>query len=207
MFKSYIVESDLYKLVPEIETDLYKWTGQTDHSGQGIEAVNRVKQDLINAGFNLRQLMKPLELSTTGVEDEVNRLRWVVTSTAGGTAILYGSDDDETYSTIETETVTTGTTSYIIPENYKHYKTGGTSTFTSVLVDTTFDDLIKSKWIEFIMMNAGKGTDNKYTNYGLAFRENYNTLFNKMVIPVDIDDDGEAKADERSKTTSIDMIR
>ena len=169
MFKSYIIETDLERVVPELALDPYLWTGQTDHSGQGVEAVNIVRQDLINKGYNLRQLMKPLTLSTTSATDEVNRLRWVANVTVNGTIILYGSDDGDTWNTIQTTTISsTGETSYIVSECYTYYKTGGTATFTSWLVDTTFDSLIKFKWLEFIFMNADKADPNsKYTNYAL----------------------------------------
>lgn len=208
MFKSYIIESDLSRIVPELANDAYLWTGQTDHSGQGVEAVNTVRQDLINKGYNLRQLMKPLTLSTTKIEDEVNRLRWVANVTVTGTIILYGSDDDATWNTIQTTTISaTGETSYIIPETYAYYKTGGTATFTSWLVDTTFDSLIKFKWLELIFMNAGKAEDNKYTQYALWCRQEYDNILNKMVVPVDSNDDGVVEADERSKTTSINTYK
>lgn len=202
MVKNYLTETDLQRLVPELANDVYLWTGQTDHSAQGVEAFNYVRQDLINKGYNLRQLMIPLTLSTTGVEDTINRLRWVVTATVIGTAIIYGSSDNSTWTTIQTETISaTGVTSYLLSDAYKYYKVGGTATFTSELVDTTFDGLIKYKWIEFIMMNAGKGGDSKYTEYALYFSKMYDDLLNKMQIPVDTDADGEV---DETKSSVID---
>lgn len=202
MVKNYLTETDLQRLVPELANDVYLWTGQTDHSAQGVEAFNYVRQDLINKGYNLRQLMIPLTLSTTGVEDTINRLRWVVTATVTGTAIIYGSSDNSTWTTIQTETISaTGVTSYLLSDAYKYYKVGGTATFTSELVDTTFDGLIKYKWIEFIMMNAGKGGDSKYTEYALYFSKMYDDLLNKMQIPVDTDADGEV---DETKSSVID---
>lgn len=202
MVKNYLTETDLQRLVPELANDVYLWTGQTNHSAQGVEAFNYVRQDLINRGYNLRQLMIPLTLSTTGVEDTINRLRWVVTATVIGTAIIYGSSDNSTWTTIQTETISaTGVTSYLLSDAYKYYKVGGTATFTSELVDTTFDGLIKYKWIEFIMMNAGKGGDSKYTEYALYFSKMYDDLLNKMQIPVDTDADGEV---DETKSSVID---
>ena len=203
MIKNYITETtDLQRLVPELANDTYLWSGQTNHSGQGIEAFNYVRQDLINKGYNLRQLMTPLELSTTSAEDTINRLRWVVTCTVTGTVILYGSEDGTTWNTIQTETLSaTGTTSYIITQSYLYYKIGGTATFTSELVDTTFDGLIKYKWIEFIFINAGKGTDNRYTEYALYFSKMYDDLLNKMKVPTDTDEDGEI---DTTKSSVID---
>jgi len=204
MVKNYLTETDLQRLVPELANDVYLWTGQTDHSAQGVEAFNYVRQDLINKGYNLRQLMIPLTLSTTGVEDTINRLRWVVTATVIGTAIIYGSSDNSTWTTIQTETISaTGVTSYLLSDAYKYYKVGGTATFTSELVDTTFDGLIKYKWIEFIMMNAGKGGDSKYTEYALYFSKMYDDLLNKMQIPVDTDADGEV---DETKSSVIDRL-
>ena len=136
--------------------------------------------------------MTPLTLSTTSAQDKINRLRWVATVTVTGTIIIYGSADGTTWNTIQTTTISaTGTTSYILPETYLYYKTGGTATFTSELVDTTFDGLIKYKWIEFIFINAGKGTDNRYTEYALYFSKMYDELLNKMKVPTDTDADGE----------------
>lgn len=208
MFKSHVIETDLQRLVPELARDIYLWTGQTDHSEQGVEAVNYVRQALINKGFNLRQLMTPLTLTTTGVQDEVNRLRWVVSLAVAGTAIIYGSNDNITWSTIQTETIAgAGTTSYIIAENYLYYKTGGSGTFTSWMVDTTFDSLIKYKWLEFILINAGKAKDNKYTEYAIYFRDLFEDMLNKMIVPVDDNDDGTVGVTERSKTTSINVLK
>jgi len=202
MVKNYLTETDLQRLVPELANDVYLWTGQTDHSAQGVEAFNYVRQDLINKGYNLRQLMIPLTLSTTGVEDTINRLRWAVTTTVTGTAIIYGSADNSTWNTIQTETISaTGVTSYLLNDAYKYYKVGGSATFTSELVDITFDGLIKYKWIEFIMINAGKGGDSKYTEYALYFSKMYDDLLNKMQIPVDTDADGEV---DETKSSVID---
>ena len=192
MIKNHVIETDLQRLVPELANDAYLWSGQTNHSGQGVEAFNYVRQDLINKGYNLRNVMTPLTLSTTSAEDKINRLRWVATVTVTGTIIIYGSSDGLTWNTIQTTTISaTGTTSYILPETYLYYKTGGTATFTSELVDTTFDGLIKYKWIEFIFINAGKGTDNRYTEYALYFSKMYDELLNKMKVPTDTDADGE----------------
>ena len=201
MIKNYITETDLIRLVPELSNDSYLWTGQTDHSNQGIEAFNYVRQDLINRGFNLRSLMIPLTLTTSSAEDKINRLRWVVTATATGTVILYGSSDGTTWNTIQTTTLSaTGTTSYVITETYQYYKVGGTATFTSELVDTTFDSLIMYKWIEYIFMNAGKGEGSKYTDYALYFAKMYDDLLNKLRIPTDTDADGEV--DETKSSVS-----
>lgn len=192
MIKNHVIETDLQRLVPELANDTYLWANQTNHSGQGVEAFNYVRQDLINKGYNLRNVMTPLTLSTTSAEDKINRLRWVATVTVTGTIIIYGSADGTTWNTIQTTTISaTGTTSYILPETYLYYKTGGTATFTSELVDTTFDGLIKYKWIEFIFINAGKGTDNRYTEYALYFSKMYDELLNKMKVPTDTDADGE----------------
>lgn len=202
MIKNYVTETDLQRLVPELANDVYLWTGQTDHASQGIEAFNYVRQDLINRGYDLRQLMTPLTLTTESVEDTINRLRWVVTATVTGTAILYGSTDGDTWSTIQTETISSaGTTSYVITQTYTYYKVGGTATFTSELVDTTFDGLIKYKWIEFIFINAGKGENSRYTEYALYFSKMYDDLLNKMRIPVDTDSDGET---DTTKSSVID---
>lgn len=198
MIKKHVIEADLQSLVPELANDVYLWTGQTDHSASGTEAFNVVRQDLINKGYNLRNVMIPLTLSTTGAEDTINRLRWVVTATGTGTIIIYGSSDNSTWNTIQTTTLSaTGTTSYILPETYLYYKIGGTATFTSELVDTTFDSLIKYKWIEFIFINAGKG-DSKYTDYALYFGKMYDDLLNRMKVPVDTDADGEIDATKSS---------
>jgi len=192
MIKNHVIETDLQRLVPELANDTYLWANQTNHSGQGVEAFNYVRQDLINKGYNLRNVMTPLTLSTTSAQDKINRLRWVATVTVTGTIIIYGSSDGLTWNTIQTTTISaTGTTSYILPETYLYYKTGGTATFTSELVDTTFDGLIKYKWIEFIFINAGKGTDNRYTEYALYFSKMYDELLNKMKVPTDTDADGE----------------
>jgi len=192
MIKNHVIETDLQRLVPELANDTYLWANQTNHSGQGVEAFNYVRQDLINKGYNLRNVMTPVTLSTASAEDKINRLRWVATVTVTGTIIIYGSSDGTTWNTIQTTTISaTGTTSYILPETYLYYKTDGTATFTSELVDTTFDGLIKYKWIEFIFINAGKGTDNRYTEYALYFSKMYDELLNKMKVPTDTDADGE----------------
>src|SRR3990167_10380153 len=120
-FRNYILEADLIYEVPELNS--YKFTGQTDFSGQKTAAEQTVATDLINKGFKPTQLRPDLSLRTStdsvtvdenGAKSEEDStgslLRVVANITALTTPVvltLQGTNDDgTTYNDITTITPT-----------------------------------------------------------------------------------------------------
>lgn len=224
MIYNYLSETDLQGHL--YEKDYYKWTGQSDLSSLKSDAEQAVLLDFINSKYKLLALRPDLSLrsstdtisaSSTGTsyEDTGNRLRcgYNVTVRTGTTSlVLQGSNDETTWTTITTQSITdTGRGSFVFVSAYKYYRinstiTAGTLAFTAWLTETIFDNFFKYKWIEFILMNAGKAeVDSKYTSYALYFRQMYNELWEKGIFQ--IDNDGDGTIDEDATNLNVRMGR
>lgn len=220
MIKNYLIEADLQGFL--YEKDALRWTGQSDLSLAKSQSEQIVSQDFINRGYRaeisrpdlyLRSDTATLSSTTTGdsVEDTENRLRlcYNVTVRTGTTSlVLQGSNDESTWTTIQTQSITaTGEGSFTFISAFKYYRVNatitGTLAYTAWLTETIWDLFFKYKWLEIILINAGKGEDNKYTQYAMYFRNEYNTLWDSAKILTDEDFDGEP---EQRKTNVIDRV-
>lgn len=222
MVKNYLTETDLQGYL--YEKEYYKWTGQTDLSASKSQAEQVVVLDFINRGYRneisrpdlyLRTSTDTISADSTGTsyEDTGNRLRlaYNITVRTGTTSlVLQGSNDEETWTTIQTQSITaTGESSFIFISGFKYYRinstiTAGTLAFTAWLTETVWDSFFKNKWLEVLMMGAGKGDpESKFTNYALYFKQEYDNLWNTAKILTDEDNDGEV---EEKKTNVIDRL-
>ncbi len=202
MIKNYLTETDLQGYL--YEKDALRWTGQSDLSLSKAQAEQTVVLDMINRGYRaeisrpdlyLRTDTTTLTTALTGdsIEDTANRLRlaYNVTVRTGTTAIvLQGSNDESTWTTIQTQSITaTGEGSFTFISAFKYYRinatVSGTLAFTAWLTEIVWDQFFKFKWLEVMLMNAGKGEDNKYTQYAIYFRNEYNDLFDKAKILIE----------------------
>jgi len=224
MIYNYLSETDLQSyLYPK---DDFRWTGQTDHSSSKSEAEQVVLLDFINSKYSLLALRPDLSLRSdtatlsadstgTSYEDTGNRLRcgYNVTVRTGTTSlVLQGSNDESTWTTITTQSITaTGAGSFVFVSAYKYYRinstiTAGTLAFTAWLTETIFDNCFKYKWLEFILMTAGKADpDSKFTNYAMYFREMYKEIFANGFYQ--IDNDGDGTTDETETQSDVRMGR
>ena len=201
---NYVTEKELKGYIPELSK--YLWNGENDFSKQRIQAEQIVVSDLSNKGYLIRQLQPKLYLGTNAIEDNINALRFVCTSTGAGTVTLWGSNDED-YEIVKTLTfVKAETQSHIITNPFKYYKVDS-ETFTSYLVEITFDRLFAYKWLELILMDSFKERDDSYYERMTYFKESYQNLLNGMVINIDSNEDGEIDETEQSSTNSIDIVR
>lgn len=220
MIYNYLSETDLQGHL--FEKEYYKWTGQSDLSTPKSNAEQTVLLDFINSKYrlfalrpdlNLRSSTDTIAASSTGTsyEDTGNRLRlaYNVTVRTGTTAlVLQGSNDEATWTTITTQSITdTGAGSFVFVSAYKYYRinstiSAGTLAFTAWLTETIFDKFFLYKWLEFILMGAGKADpESKFTNYALYFREMYKELWEKGIFQ--IDNDGDGTTDEESSNSDV----
>jgi len=215
MLKNLLTESYLHQFVPEPELTAYLWAGETNYSDLKTASEQVVLNDFINRGYSVRLLRPELALSTsTGEEDIGNRNRIVVVASAvtgTATVTITGSDDDSTYTTAGSLSVTaTGTTSGLLTGLYKYYKysTSGTITITSVgLVESNYDLFYAYKWLELIFMSAVGSEGDVYDMKRIMFKEMYNELFASAKLWIDTDEDGELNNTETINTHTARLIR
>jgi len=209
--KNYTDETFLKGFVPALTK--YLWTGETTYNAQKEKAELIVRNDFIARGYNIAFIQVPLYLressvlsateTTDSVEDEVMRLRYVYTVptysvTSTKTIALQGSNDDDTFETIQTFTPTAVTTTDVtgyIADVFKYYRlvitlTSGTIDVTFKLIESSYDLFYAYKWLELIMMDAFKSENDMYYLKMLEFRNLYNDLWNKIKINEDTNEDG-----------------
>lgn len=210
--KNYIAETDLEGFVPEL--DQYLFTGETDWSKQKTRAEQIVIADLVNKGFQLRNLRPELTLSTSTDSDEdvANRDRCVVVCTAfTSTAVVTvtgTNDTDDAYVTAGTSSniTATGTSSFLLDDRYKYYKYSntGTATLTVFLVESSnYDLLFIYKWLELILRNSVVQENDAYHIKANWMRELYQNLWTSFSPFYDGDEDGEITASEKSNLTTM----
>ena len=203
--RNFVTETELKGYVPELVK--YLWTGETNYTKQKGQAEQIVYSDLLDKGYALRTIQVPLELTDESVEDTNNGLRWVVTPSAGtGDVILYGSNDNETWTEVETLAFSsTAEQTYLLSTTYKYYYIDSDITCQSFLYETGYDLLFAFKWLELILMNAVKNEGDQYHIKAQYFMDCYNSKINGMAIAVDEDLDGEV--DKTSSGSIINLTR
>ncbi len=159
----------------------YLPTGWTDYSTSINEAEYQILQKLKNEGKNLRKFCTPLTLEdsvsktisftgTKSAEDTINRMMWVVKTSAIGsseTFTLQGTDDDsiETYSNVVSTIQTSiGSTFTRIKNIYKYYRvnySGTSATYETYLVEISFFFAHIYKTLELIyrLLSSSPGDD------------------------------------------------
>lgn len=199
MIKNFITEDYLRGILPEL--DLYKWSSESDFSNFISQANNEIFEELRKKNLKLNKLMPELFLIDSGTvisdagtytgdsaEDTLNRLRFVydVTAFSGTndkTLTIQGSNDDVTFYTVESITISeTGIDSIRISEIYQYYRitftqTEGSVTLSAYLIETTYDDLFAYKTLELIMRNVKKEDNDAQ---GIKQRD-YNMFYNQIL--------------------------
>lgn len=220
MLRNNIDETYLKGFVPELTK--YLWNGETDFSKQKQSAEQMVYLDLSNRGYDtasispglvLRDDTDTLSANSTGdsVEDVANRGRccYNVTVRTGTTSlVLQGSNDEETWTTIATQSITaTVSSSFLFLGGFKYYRINstvtGTLAFTCWLAETIYDALFTYKWLELIMLDSYTEENDQYYKRMEYFRNEYNRLLDSGKLQKDDDFDG---TEETAKTNVIDRV-
>ena len=210
MIRNFIDEDYLKDISPEL--DSYKWDSETDFSNFIRQANNEIFEDLKRKNLNLYKLMPELSLRDSGTvisaagtetedsaEDTLNRLRLVYnvtvfTGTDTKQLILQGSSDDETFTTIETITITeTGEASIRFNSVYQYYKiqlvqTDGTIDYSCYLIETTYDNIFAYKVLELIMRNVKKENQDSMHLKELDYAKIYNEKLQTSIFLEDTQD-------------------
>ena len=224
MLRNLIDETYLRGYAAKLSALLY--TDEADWSEQKKKATTRVLNAL-SQSYNLRDLMPEVYLRSSGdsistaetgegIEDEMNRMRLVIdniTNTVSSKVLtLQGSEDNTTFYTIDTVTVTTDDTlvSFEFYYPYKYYRINSTVTtgvldFRAYLVETIYDELFACMWLYFIFMDISKATDDQYDKKANEFKEMYESLMIETKRYLDADNDGDV--DEISQNNSITMLK
>ncbi len=225
-FKNYITEEELKAYLPEITRLL--WNDEADYSKQKTEAVKTVIADLVNRGSSPLKLMPELKLresgniitgnETGGSKDDKASLRsrfvWNVISLGSAdekTLILEGSFDNSDWDVIGLFTISsTGEFSRVITSLYKYYRVrvlvaGGSLDYSASMVETSYDRLISSKWLELILLDRYTEENDQYHLKMKYFRNEYEKLWDTIRIWEDENDDGSIQANEASRITTVRM--
>jgi hypothetical protein len=227
-FQNHITENDLKAYMPELSRLL--WADEADYSRQKNEAEKLVLQDLLDRGYKGVNVMPELILRQSGnvigsdefaqvsTEDFISRLRFAYTVTEftsddSKTITLEGSNDKSAWEIIKTINITgTGSSSVIIGRQYRFYRvyasvTGGQMDYKAWLIETTFDRFLSFKWLELILLDRYTEENDQYYLKMLYFKNEYDTLWNKVRIWSDINEDGTVSENESGKTSSIKMLK
>ena len=224
MLANYTDEIYLKGFVPELSRLL--WSGETDYSKQKEKAEQIVSMDFLVSSYKalslrpdlyLRSDTSTLNADTTGTPfyDAASRLRlaYNVTVRTGTTTslTLQGSSDQVTWTDIKTISITaTGADSVVFISAFQYYRinatiTSGILAFTAWLTETIYDLFFAYKWLELILMNAGKGDQNKFTEYAKYFAEQYGLLWQRGIIYEDLNGDGTVSNSNKKKTGIVRM--
>lgn len=205
-----ITTADLYALENSLSSFLY--SDEVDLSSKIDEAKKILIADIKNNGKRIKWLNTPLSLEVDGTksdEDEIERLRLVITTTSVTdtvTGVLSGTNDeaDETWvevlSDISIDEV--GEYTYIFDKPYKYYKLvlTGTITATAELIETSWELPLKycSLWriYEALTFLVGDSYESKANMY----KELYNLTFNNTIYSYDWDEDGTVDENEQQIT-------
>jgi hypothetical protein len=214
--KNYILQADLSGYYPEL--DVYLWAGQTTYSNQKLQAESEVRADFVDRGFQVRNLRPPLVLDTVDENENAdigNRNRCViVVSTVTATAVVTitgANDPDDTFVTCGTSAslTATGTSTFLLTDEYQYYKYSNTGSMTSTvsLVESdNYDQLYKLKWLSLIMLNA-RVTENDA--YDMAYKEltlKYKDRWQGFQPFYDEDGDGEITQSEKQDLKFIPVV-
>lgn len=223
MLRNLLTESDLRAYIPNI--DLVQWTGTSDYSAQ-IEAAEReVRDDLYSVmGLKSSALRPELTLnagtssitsSTTSdsVQDAADRKRLVCNVTAfsgtSHTVILDGSNDEGTWTTVITETITgTGVYTSLLPFQYTYYRatvavSSGAMTANIYLTETIYDTLFAYKTLAIILQALIKTDGDQWSIKASYFHTMYEKKLATYKMFYDQNLDGEVDTGELVSNTII----
>ena len=223
MLRNLLIESDLRAYIPNI--DLVQWTGTDDYSAQ-IEAAEReVRDDLYSImGLKSSSLRPDLTLnagttsitsSTTSseIEDEADRKRLVCNVTAfsgtSHTVTLEGSNDETTWTTVTTLTITeTGVESALLPLQFTYYRSvvavsSGAMTANIYLTETIYDTLFAYKTLAIILQALIKTDGDQWSIKASYFHEMYEKKLSTYKMFYDANLDGEVDAGEMTSNKIV----
>lgn len=176
MLKSYINQQYLKGFVPAL--DKYLRIGEIDYLKQKEKSEQIVMNDFTRRGYDVRELMPELELSTEAVQDEFNRLRLVAETLGTATVTLYGSNDNNTFNNLLTINSTVAETrTELINESYSYYKISGTNYNKVYLVESVYDLFFCYKWLELILSDMITNEDDIYSVKTSEYYTKYADLF------------------------------
>lgn len=215
MIESRIASSDLTTFEPILSKNLAAGGSYDSFVTEGLEIlIDAMENRLEKRGQDLSKLCTRLNftLDADGVEDTVGRRRLVyqLSAAASNSFELYGSDDDDTYTLINTYTIATTTlTSVKLQTTYKYYKVvrkTGTTSFTYLyLVETSFEQAHKyiSLSLAFRSLSRLNNAD-YYEMKADKYYEMFNLTLNNIHFSFDKDEDEEIdNDDELYKTNSV----
>ena len=223
MLRNLLTEADLRAYIPNI--DLIQWTGTDDYSAQ-IEAAEREVRDNLYSimGLKSSSLRPDLTLnagttsitsSTTSseIEDEADRKRLVCNVTAfsgtSHTVTLEGSNDETTWTTVTTLTITeTGVESALLPLQFTYYKatvavSSGAMTANIYLTETIYDTLFAYKTLAIILQALIKTDGDQWSIKASYFHEMYEKKLSSYKMFYDANLDGTLDEGELISNTII----
>lgn len=229
MIKNFITEDYLRGILPEL--DLYKWSSESDFSNFISQANNEIFEELRKKNLKLNKLMPELFLIDSGAvissagtytgdsaEDTLNRLRFVYDVTAFSgmndkTITIQGSNDDVTFYTVESITISeTGINSIRISEIFQYYRitftqTDGSITLSAYLIETTYDDLFAYKTLELIMRNVKKEDNDAQGIKQRDYNMFYNQILNSSIFLENTSDEFTNSGYREVKENTITMLK
>jgi len=221
MLRNFTTLSDLKAYIPNLENLL--WTDNEDYSAQIAAAEREVRDDLLNRGLRDVYLRPDLTLNagtsavsvstqTDSVGETYQRARWVVNVkavTSSVTLTLQGSNDNETFETVETITATeTGVTTALIGKPFSYYRativpSTGSATVETYLTETIYDTLFAYKTLIIILTSMIVSENDQWATKQRYFMEQYSQLLNKAKIAYDSNQDGDIESGE---TASMNIV-
>lgn len=229
MIESYLTSAEILNSEPSL-ADYYR-TNQISWDTIKDEAWKEVVEDVRALGWDIRRLCKRLDLQdsvtkTTTFAGEVSdidilqRLRIVInvtakTGTGSVSFLLEGSDDEETFSTVITISITsTGNTSTVFTTPYKYYRlsitgfVGITSiTYSAFLIETSFERLHKYKSLEMIYRSLIALDGDVWESKKEQYENLYKDVLQKAKFYYDANDSGDIDKDEREKQNQRILLR
>ena len=225
MLRNNVTEEYLKGFVPGLEYLL--WTDETNYDKQKEKASQIVFNDLQLKGFRPYELSPELSLRSsasidatetlTGLQDSMNRFRLVlqnISQTTSGKALTFqGSNDNSTWTTIETIELTPLSVieyTLLFYQSYKYYRLvttvlSGTIDYTAFLTETKYDLLFAYKWLEIILRDAKTTADDQFAIKEIDFRRDYNDLLNSGKYELDTNNDG--VPDVQTLANTLDILR
>lgn len=226
MLKNFTTEDDLKAYVPNLTGLL--WAGETDYTAQIAAADKEVRNDFTARGLRHIFLRPDLVLidgtesiaaseTSDAIEEAFNygRLAVEVTAFSGAnkTLTLEGSNDNSTWETIYTVTISeTGNDYYDLPAAYAYYRTNlatssGAVTAKVYLTETSFDTLFVYKTLELILQSFVKNEGDQFSIKRDYFAREYREKLSSLKSLYDVDLSGTVDTGETNETTSITYYR
>jgi len=220
--ENFLIEQELKSYVPELGRLL--WSEETDFTPQKIQAYSELNNELSSRGFNPAEIMPRLYIRKAGITetshhitestdaDAAARLRYVLDVkqfSEGGLKIftLEGSNDNSYWEAIDSRKAESqGITTFIISRSFLYYRlnvsvTGGSIDYTAFMCDTGLEKLAAYKWLELILLDRISEEGDQYHIKMKYFKNEYDTLLDKIKIWVDMDSGGSLSRDEFNTST------